>query len=189
MLNKPLQSTLHQSVVHRTILQRTWMISQYYGYWLAYILGGFAALLIALYQQHYLQQPPCVVCIQVRLWFTLLIILSIAGLYLRNNIIIRSLLNLTIVLIAVAMAERSYLLLGTERGFIFADCGFDLGLPAWFAIGDWFPWLFRIEASCGYTPVVIFDITMAEALMVSSVLLFVFSFFVFITDLIHVKQQ
>jgi disulfide bond formation protein DsbB len=184
MLKKQLQPALH-----RSFLYRSWTISQHYSYWLMYILGGFAALLVALYHQHYLEEPPCVVCIQIRLWFTLLIILSITGLYLRNNKIIRSLFNLTIVLIAVAMIERSYLLLGTERGFIFADCGFDLGLPAWFAIGEWVPWLFRIEASCGYTPEVIFGITMAEALMVSSVLFFVLSCYVFITDLIHTKSQ
>ena len=79
---------------------------------------------------------------------------------------------------AVALTERSYQLLGTERGFLFGDCGFTSGLPAWFAIEEWLPWLYRIETSCGYTPEIVFGITMAETLMVLSVFLLVFSFFV-----------
>ena len=73
--------------------------------------------------------------------------------------------------IAIGMAERAYMLLGTERGFVFADCGFSLGLPQWLALEEWFPALFRIETSCGYTPEILFGITMAESLMVLSGLL------------------
>ena len=71
--------------------------------------------------------------------------------------------------IAASLLERSYQLLGTERGFVFRDCGFDLGLPAWLALDSWFPALFRVEATCGYTPELVFGITMAEALIVFSV--------------------
>jgi disulfide bond formation protein DsbB len=72
------------------------------------------------------------------------------------------------VFIAASLLERSYQLLGTERGFVFGDCGFDLGLPSWLALDTWFPALFRVEASCGYTPELVFGITMAEALIVFS---------------------
>ena len=74
-------------------------------------------------------------------------------------------------------------------GFVFSDCGFDLGLPAWLAIEEWLPWLFRVEASCGYTPELIFGITMAEALMVLSVLLLLVSFCVFLVYLFNIKQD
>ena len=99
-----------------------------------------------------------------------------------------SLAHLSVVFIAVSLTERSYQLLGTERGFVFSDCGFDLGLPAWFAIEEWLPWLFRVETSCGYTPEIVFDITMAEALMVMSVGLLLLSFCVFLGYLLYLKS-
>ncbi len=179
-------TTLFQNT---NVFQRIGLLSRSYTYWLMYVMVGLIALAVAMYHQHYLQELPCVVCIQMRLWFSLLIIVSIAGLYLKNYSITRRLTNLSIVLIAVGMIERSYLLLGTERGFIFSDCGFSLGLPSWFAIEDWLPWLFRIETSCGYTPEVLFGITMAETLMVSSLLIFLTSFCLFIADFVYTRSQ
>jgi len=76
------------------------------------------------------------------------------------------------------------MLLGTERGFVFADCGFSAGMPAWFAIEEWLPWIYAVETSCGYTPEIIFGVTMAEALMLMSVLLLIVSFCVFMASLI-----
>lgn len=153
-------------------------------YWLIYLLIGLTLLLAALYYQHFLNELPCVVCIQIRLWISLLIIVSIAGLLLRHFRAGNISANLLVFLIAVGLVERSYLLLGTERGFIFADCGFNLGLPAWLAIEEWLPWLYRVEASCGYTPEIVFGITMAEALMVMSVLLFVVSACVLVASIL-----
>lgn len=139
-------------------------------YWFSYIAGSLFLLISALYFQFVRDELPCVVCIQMRLWITLLALVAAAGLMLRTNSLANIICNSSIVMISAAMIERSYLLLGTERGFIFADCGFDLGLPAWFAIDQWLPWLYRIETSCGYTPEIIIGITMAEALMAISVL-------------------
>ena len=47
----------------------------------------------------------------------------------------------------------------------------DLGLPWWFALDKWVPWLFEVQTSCGYTPLIIFNITMAEVLLVISLVL------------------
>lgn len=147
-------------------------------YWLVYIIGSLALLAAAMYFQFVRELPPCLLCIQVRLWLSLLIIVSIVGLLSRNNRVVNVIAHLSVVLIAVALIERSYQLLGTERGFVFGDCGFDLGLPAWFAIDEWLPWLYRVETTCGYTPEILFGITMAEALMLLSVLMLLFSLLV-----------
>ena len=146
-------------------------------YWLFYCAMGVVLLVTALFFQYFLEELPCVVCIQVRLWISLLILLAIAGFLLRSNRWVNA-VNLSVFLVAIGMVERSYLLLGTERGFIFADCGFNLGLPAWFAIDEYLPWLYRVETSCGYTPELLFGITMAEALMVLSVIFLIVSFIV-----------
>jgi len=97
--------------------------------------------------------------------------------------------NLFTVLIAVALTERAYLLLGTERGFIFSDCGFDLGLPAWLPLDEWLPWLYRVETLCGYTPEIAFGITMAEMLIVMFGALLLVSFAVFLASIVFLKNS
>ncbi len=171
-----------------TIIHFLNQLSQNRWYWLLLLAASSFALGDALYYQHVLDEQPCVMCIQVRLWISLLIITLILGLLARNNRVLRNISNLSVVLIAVGLVERSYMLLGTERGFVFADCGFSLGLPAWFAIEDWLPWLYRIETSCGYTPELVFGITMAEALMVTSVLLLVLGLSVFLAGLLKLPD-
>lgn len=144
-------------------------------YWLIYIIGSISLIAIALYYQYARDELPCVMCIQIRLWFSLLIIVSFIGLLARRIRAINTLVQVSIVLIAVGLVERSYKLLGTERGFWDGHCGFDLGLPAWFAIDKWLPWVFRVETTCSYTPEILFGITMAETLMVMSVVLLLVS--------------
>ena len=158
-------------------------------YWVFYIITGVSLLITALYFQHSLEELPCVVCIQIRLLISLLVIVSVIGLLGLNNRVLNSLAHLSVIAIAVSFVERCYLLLGTEKGFVFADCGFSLGLPSWFAIEDWLPWLFRIETSCGYTPEILFGITMAEALMLLSVALLLLSTAVFSSIFISLKQR
>ena len=170
-------------------IQTIKQLSQSQWYWFMYIVTGLTLLATALYFQHSLEELPCVVCIQIRLLISLLIIVAIVGLVSRHNKIISRLSHLSVVLIAVSFVERCYLLLGTEKGFVFADCGFSLGLPAWFAIEEWLPWLYRIETSCGYTPEIIFGITMAEALMLLSSSLLLLSLGVFISSFINLRSE
>lgn len=169
------------------MLKQLKSISQSHWYWLAYIFAGLGLLAAALLLQFVREELPCLMCIQVRLLISLLIIIAFAGLLSRHNRIVTTGVHLSIVLIAIALVERSYQLLGTERGFVFGDCGFSLGLPSWFAIDDWLPWLYRVETSCGYTPEIIFGITIAEILMVLSVLLLLISVCVFLLS--FVKSQ
>ncbi|MDH5388724.1 MAG: disulfide bond formation protein B [Gammaproteobacteria bacterium] len=137
-------------------------------YWGSALFSGIALLSIALIYQHVLGERPCLLCIQIRLWVSLFVLASFVGFLVRHNPLMNSVAHLSVVLIAGGLVERSYQLLGTERGFIFGDCGFDLGLPVWFAIDKWLPSVYYVETACGYTPEIIFGITMAEALMVFS---------------------
>jgi len=158
-------------------------------YWLLYIISGIILMAFALYSQHIREELPCLICIQIRLLVSLLVIVSVAGLLSRYNRVMNTLANLSVVLVGASMTERSYQLLGTERGFVFGDCGFNLGLPGWFAIDEWLPSLYRIETSCGYTPEIFFGITMAEALMVISVLLLLVSSCVFVASIVGLNRQ
>ena len=171
------------------IISRLKIISQSSRYWLALIISGIGLLVTALFFQYVLEEMPCVVCIQIRLLISLLILVAIIGLFTIGNRVMNILSHLSVVVIAVSFVERCYLLLGTEKGFIFADCGFSLGLPAWLAIEDWLPWLYRIETSCGYTPEIVFGITMAEALMLLSGSLLLLSICLSVVNFIHLKPE
>jgi disulfide bond formation protein DsbB len=137
-------------------------------YWTLGLVTGISFLGVALFYQHVLDEQPCLICIQIRLWITLFIMVCVGGLITRSSRAGNIISNLSTVLIAIGLVERSYQLLGTERGFVFGDCGFELDLPAWFTIDTWLPSVYRVETACGYTPELLFGITMAEALMVFS---------------------
>jgi disulfide bond formation protein DsbB len=137
-------------------------------YWLALALVGLTFEAVALFYQYVLEEMPCVLCIQVRLWVMALIIVALLALLLPRVPYILRLAHVLTVVVAVGLLERSYRLLGTERGFAVGDCGFDLGLPAWFSPDKWFPAMFEVQTSCGYTPELLFGVTMAEALIVLS---------------------
>jgi disulfide bond formation protein DsbB len=159
----------------KKMLKQLKTVAHSYWYWLFYIVAGISTMAVALYHQHGLDEMPCMMCIHVRLWISLLIIVSVIGLLVRKNRVMNSLVHMSTVLIAIALTRKSYQLLGTERGFLVTECSFDLGLPDWFAIDAWLPWLYRVETTCGYTPEVLFGITMAEGLMVMSVCLLLVS--------------
>ena len=156
------------------MLDKLQKIAHSRGYWLALAALGLGFIAVALFYQYVLETPPCVLCIQVRIWFAGLILIAFTA-SIFNKRWFRRVAHILTVLIAAGLLERSYLLLGTERGFVFRDCGFDLGLPSWLALDTWLPQLFRVEATCGYTPELLFGITMAEALIVFSALFLVIS--------------
>lgn len=157
-------------------------LSRSRSYWALAMVTGMALLAVALFFQHVLGERPCLMCIQVRLWVSLLVVVSFMGLLTRRHRLLNAVPHLLMILVAVGLVERSYQLLGTERGFVFSDCGFELGLPAWFAIDQWLPAVFYVETACGYTPEIIFGITMAEALIVFSVGLLVVAVTVFLAS-------
>lgn len=137
-------------------------------YWMALALLGLAFESVALFYQYVLDELPCVLCIHVRLLMLALILVALAAMLLRVFKWLNTLAHALTALVAAVLLERSYQLLGTERGFTFGDCGMDLGLPDWLAVDSWFPAVFQVQTSCGYTPELLFGITMAEALIVFS---------------------
>ena len=149
------------------MLNKLQIIAHSRWYWLVLVVLGLSFMAVALLYQYVLEELPCVLCIQVRILMSCLTIVAFSAFVLHNRWS-RLISHVLTVVIAASLLDRSYLLLGTERGFVFGDCGFDLGLPSWLPLDSWFPALFRVESSCGYTPELVFGITMAEALIVFS---------------------
>lgn len=143
--------------------------------WIGLIVLSLSMEGIALFFQYVLDEPPCITCIHFRLLFVVIILFSIIGLITYKSKIGRMISVVGVALSFFFMTERAYLLLGTERRFITGECGFALDFPDWIAVDKWVPWLFQPMTSCGYTPEILFGITMAESLMAFTVIMSLFS--------------
>jgi len=150
------------------MLKKLMSLSASKWYWLAFLLLGIGFEATALYYQYVLDYAPCVLCIHVRIWVSGIIIVSLLALALYRSWPGLFLVQALMTVLSAGMLERSYQLLGTERGFLMGDCSMDSGLPAWFALDDWLPSVFQVWEPCGYTPELLFGVTMAEALIVFS---------------------
>ncbi len=151
------------------MIRKLQQLMQGKSFWIALILLGIALEAVAVFYQYIMDEPPCILCIHFRLLVVALIVFSLLGLFLRSFKIAQITLSGALLLIFVGMLERSYQLLGTERGFIEGECAATLNFPNWIAVDKWMPSFFEPWTSCSYTPKLLFDITMAEALIVFSV--------------------
>lgn len=147
------------------------IISNSKWYWVALIILGVLMESGALFYQYVLEELPCVLCIHVRIWVMAFTLVALVALFFRRIGYVHILAHALITVIMAGLFERSYMLLGTERGFVIASCNMESGLPGWFALDKWFPAMFKVLDSCGYTPELLFGLTMAEALIVISGLL------------------
>lgn len=135
-------------------------------YWLAIIVTGLAMESVALFYQYGLDYGPCVLCIHIRIWVMAIVLLAILALLIRHN---RALLITTHILSVVAITgllERSWMTFAVERNLVEGSCTMSTGLPTWFALDQWFPAVFEAWELCGWTPELLFGITMAEGLLV-----------------------
>ncbi len=157
-------------------------------YWVALLLLGLSMEGMALLYQYQWDYAPCVLCIHVRIWLLGMITLAALALWLQRYPLWRPALHGLIALLMGGLLERSYQLLGTERGWIYGSCNMDAGLPDWFALDRWFPAVFEVKEACGYTPELLFGITMAEALLLFSALMVLLSATLMVVGLVRVKK-
>jgi disulfide bond formation protein DsbB len=151
-------------------------------YWAFLILAGLALEGGALFYQYVLGEYPCVLCIQVRMLVVAFVLLATVAIFYTESVGAMRFFHGINSLLMGWLVERSWQVLGVERGWIFGDCGMDLGLPDWFALDEWLPEVFEVQTSCGYTPIIIFDITMGECLLVISGALLIISAALFVTS-------
>jgi disulfide bond formation protein DsbB len=163
------------------MLNKLTKLSQSNWYWAALIAIGIAMEAVALFYQYGLDYGPCVLCIHVRIWVMAMILIAITGLCLNKCPRFRALAHFGILISAAGLLERSWQTLAVERGWIIDTCSMDSGLPDWFALDKWLPHMFEPWEPCGYTPELLFGITMAEGLIVFSATLTVTAFILFIS--------
>ena len=149
------------------IMTRLSHVANSRSYWIILLLASLSMEAVALIYQYGLDYYPCVLCIHIRVLLLGFIVISALAIGLRSKWS-SILMHLLTLLVSVGMLERSWGLLGVERGFAVGSCSMDSGLPAWFALDVWFPSVFKVWEPCGYTPELLFGVTMAEALLVVS---------------------
>jgi disulfide bond formation protein DsbB len=148
-------------------------------YWAALILIGIILEAAALYYQYVLGEWPCLLCIHIRMLVMAFILLGLIAIFCTQSTLIMRIAHGLNVIIMAGLVERSWQVLAVERGWVFGNCEMDLGMPAWFALDKWIPSVFEVQTSCGYTPLILFNISMAEVLLVFSASLLIISAAVF----------
>jgi disulfide bond formation protein DsbB len=134
-------------------------------YWIAVIAVGFGLEGVALFYQHVLNEPPCVLCIQARVWTFTGIIVAAFGLSIRRFFYLRMMAHLALIGALIGLLNRSWIAVLVERGQYEGQCGMDPGFPSWLPLDAWFPNVFEVWTMCGYTPNFILGLTMGEGLV------------------------
>ena len=147
------------------ILQTRW-------YWIALAIAGSALLAVALYYQYVLGDEPCQVCIHARLWVVAFTLIALVMLVISQHRVLRVVANIGVVVACAGLTERARYLYRLENGIGDGSCQFQLGMPDWFAVDQWMPWLFEVRNLCSFTPTMLFGLSMAESLMGIGALLF-----------------
>jgi len=134
-------------------------------YWLTLVLFGIALLSVALYYQYALGDEPCQVCIHARLWVVAFTLIAVVMLITPQITLVRVLGNLGVLTAGAGLFERARYLHRLENGIGDGSCQFQLGMPDWFAVDRWMPWLFEVRNLCSFTPEMLLGLSMAETLM------------------------
>ena len=134
-------------------------------YWLALALFGIALLGVALYYQYALGDEPCQVCIHARLWVVAFTLIALIMLVIPQTSLPRVVGNVGVLLAGAGLLERARYLYRLENGIGDGSCQFQLGMPDWFAVDRWMPWLFEVRNLCSFTPEMLLGLSMAETLM------------------------
>ena len=134
-------------------------------YWIVLAIAGSALLAVALYYQYVLGDEPCQVCIHARLWVVAFILIALVMLVTSQHRVLRVVANIGVVVACVGLTERARYLYRLENGIGDGSCQFQLGMPDWFAVDQWMPWLFEVRNLCSFTPTMLFGLSMAESLM------------------------
>jgi len=140
------------------LLQSRW-------YWAVVAALGFMLLAVALYYQYALGDEPCQVCIHARLWVVAFTLIALIVLVMPQTSPVRVAGNVGVIIAGAGLFERARYLYRLENGIGDGSCQFQLGMPDWFAVDRWMPWLFEVRNLCSFTPEMLFGLSMAETLM------------------------
>ncbi|TCK08954.1 disulfide bond formation protein B [Marinobacterium mangrovicola] len=117
----------------------------------------------ALYYQYVLDYGPCVLCVHIRAWIMGLGIVALLMLIVGGPLAVLG--QLASLGLSAGLLYSSWVTLGVERGTAGESCTMDPNFPSWLPLHEWSPTMFEPWEPCGYTPMMAFNISMAEALV------------------------
>lgn len=159
------------------------------GYWFLLFLFSLSLELIALYFQYQLGYGPCVLCIEIRAVVLVIGIISLLAMFICRFRLLANLMNLALISIGAIMYLKSELLLKIERNEIESLCGFKADFPQWLPLDQWLPSVFEAWEACGYTPMLWFDTTMAEALIYCSISIMAVGAFALVVNILFGQEK
>lgn len=154
-------------------------------YWLGLVVAALALEIVALFYQHVLNEPPCVLCIQARLWVLGILLAGGLGVALRQQLWGRLLAQSVLIISLIGLLQRSWIGVQIERGSYDGACGMEPGFPSWLPLDSWVPNVFQVWSMCGYSPLMPFGLTMMETLTYGSILGLVLAVFGLIVILVR----
>ncbi len=119
----------------------------------------------AVFYQQALMFFPCELCVYTRVWIAAMGLLAVVGLLLRKHAwLVRGVLLAEIGL-CLGLGGVVWKLLAIDYGFAgVGACNLYANFPSWAPLDEWLPVLFRVQATCGETPEVLFGLSMADGL-------------------------
>lgn len=140
-------------------------LAQRWQSWAAVIAICVALEAGAVYYQEALMYFPCELCVYTRVWIAAIGLLAVVGLFVRTlRWPVRAVLVGEIAL-CLGLAGVVWKLLALDYGFADAGaCNLYAQFPSWAPLDDWLPMLFRVQATCGETPEVLFGLSMGDGL-------------------------
>jgi disulfide bond formation protein DsbB len=98
-------------------------------------------------------------------FFLVGIIFGIIGLVGHRAAAVRFISQIGLVASLAFLINRSWITVLVERELYEGQCGMDAGFPSWLALDKWFPNVFEVWTMCGFTPDLLFGLTMGEGLL------------------------
>lgn len=137
----------------------------------------FAAILMALYYQAYMEAKACVICIQIRAIVVFIGLISAVSFLITKKLYLRWLLFIPYFIATSFGAYKSYTGYKVENGDIVSGCTMNPGFPSYLRLDEIVPYIFRPEGLCGESLFMFGGVTMMmvsmvmfSALIVASVL-------------------
>ncbi|GGB93313.1 disulfide bond formation protein B [Marinobacterium zhoushanense] len=156
-------------------------------YWFLVLIACLLLEGTALYYQYVLDYGPCVLCVHIRAWIAGLGAVALLMMVLGGPIAI--LAHLASLGLSFGLLRSSWITLGVERGTVIDSCTMDPQYPAWLPLDQWLPSVFEPWEPCGYTPVLPFGVTMAEALVVIALAWVTVSFILLLASFKNPKRR
>ena len=138
------------------------------GYWLLLAFLGFFMQGVALYYQYVVGDEPCQICIHTRIWVAAFALLGLVMCVMQRIRLVDIIGHVLAVGCMMGLWERCWYLFNIENGKGQGSCEFFLGFPDWFALDKWFPAMFEVRNLCGFTPELMWGVSMAQCLIVVS---------------------